>query len=147
MFGVDPNQQSTSGYDGFMAFAFYANLAGKNLTTDSLITAMESGKVFGGHLRRCAGVVLEGQPSRRVGGDHRPDQERRRWGDHRPQPVLQVREVKHRDRRLRGWVERLIRRSSKSEGGRPILIFRKVKRWVAQGATHPQNHRDVRLVV
>lgn len=46
MFGVDPNQQSTSGYDGFMAFAFYANLAGKNLTTDSLITAMESGKVF-----------------------------------------------------------------------------------------------------
>lgn len=46
MFGVDPNLQSTSGYDGAMAFAFYANLAGKNLTTDSLIAAMESGKVF-----------------------------------------------------------------------------------------------------
>lgn len=46
MFGVDPNLQSTSGYDGAMAFAFYAGLAGKNLTTDSLITAMESGKVF-----------------------------------------------------------------------------------------------------
>ena len=46
MFGIDPNLQSTSGYDGFMAFAFYAGLAGKNLTTDSLIAAMESGKVF-----------------------------------------------------------------------------------------------------
>ncbi|MFT4119621.1 ABC transporter substrate-binding protein [Bradyrhizobium sp.] len=46
MFGVDPNLQSTSGYDGAMAFAFYAGLAGKNLTTDSLIAAMESGKVF-----------------------------------------------------------------------------------------------------
>jgi ABC-type branched-subunit amino acid transport system substrate-binding protein len=46
MFGVDPNLQSTSGYDGAMAFAFYAGLAGKNLTTDSLIAAMESGKVY-----------------------------------------------------------------------------------------------------
>ena len=46
MFGIDPNLQSTSGYDGAMAFAFYAGLAGKNLTTDSLIGAMESGKVF-----------------------------------------------------------------------------------------------------
>jgi branched-chain amino acid transport system substrate-binding protein len=46
MFGVDPNLQSTSGYDGFMAFAFYAGLAGKNLTTETLIAAMESGKVF-----------------------------------------------------------------------------------------------------
>lgn len=46
MFGIDPNLQSTSGYDGAMAFAFYAKLAGKDLTTDSLIAAMESGKVF-----------------------------------------------------------------------------------------------------
>ncbi len=46
MFGVDPNLQSTSGYDGAMAFAFYAGLAGKNLTTETLIAAMESGKVF-----------------------------------------------------------------------------------------------------
>jgi ABC-type branched-subunit amino acid transport system substrate-binding protein len=46
MFGFDPNLQSTSGYDGAMAFAFYAGLAGKNLTTESLIAAMESGKVF-----------------------------------------------------------------------------------------------------
>lgn len=46
MFGIDPNLQSTSGYDGAMAFAFYAGLAGKNLTTNSLIAAMESGKVF-----------------------------------------------------------------------------------------------------
>jgi ABC-type branched-subunit amino acid transport system substrate-binding protein len=46
MFGFDPNLQSTSGYDGAMAFAFYAGLAGKNLTTESLIAAMESGKVY-----------------------------------------------------------------------------------------------------
>lgn len=46
MFGVDPNLQSTTGYNGMMAFAFFAGLAGKNLTTDLLIAAMESGKGF-----------------------------------------------------------------------------------------------------
>jgi branched-chain amino acid transport system substrate-binding protein len=46
MFGIDPNLQSTSGYDGTMAFAFYAGLAGKNLKTGSLIAALETGKVF-----------------------------------------------------------------------------------------------------
>jgi branched-chain amino acid transport system substrate-binding protein len=43
MFGVAPNLQVTSGYNGMMTFAHFAKLAGKNLTTDSLITAMESG--------------------------------------------------------------------------------------------------------
>lgn len=46
MFGVDPNLQSTAGYDGAMAFAHYAALAGKNLTTEGMINAMESGNVF-----------------------------------------------------------------------------------------------------
>jgi branched-chain amino acid transport system substrate-binding protein len=45
-FGTDPNIQSIAGYDGVQAFAFYARLAGKNLTTESMIDAMESGKVF-----------------------------------------------------------------------------------------------------
>lgn len=44
--GVEPNLQSTSGYNGAMVFAYFAGLAGKNLTTDSMITAMESGKVY-----------------------------------------------------------------------------------------------------
>ena len=46
MFGTDPNIQATAGYDGVEAFAFYARLAGKNLTTQSLMEAMESGKQF-----------------------------------------------------------------------------------------------------
>ena len=46
MFGAAPNLQVTSGYNGMMTFAYYAGLAGKNLTTDSLIAAMESGKEF-----------------------------------------------------------------------------------------------------
>jgi branched-chain amino acid transport system substrate-binding protein len=45
-FGTDPNLQTVAGYDGVQAFAFYAVLAGRNLTTESMIEAMESGKVF-----------------------------------------------------------------------------------------------------
>ncbi|GGC47440.1 ABC transporter substrate-binding protein [Chelatococcus reniformis] len=45
-FGVEPNNQVIAGYNGLMTFAFYANLAGKNLTTESLLDAMESGKEF-----------------------------------------------------------------------------------------------------
>ena len=45
-FGIDPNLQTTTGYNGVMAFAFYAKLAGKALTTESMITALESGKEF-----------------------------------------------------------------------------------------------------
>jgi branched-chain amino acid transport system substrate-binding protein len=46
MFGTAPNLQTTSGYNGMMTFAHYAKLAGKNLTTDSLIAAMESGEGY-----------------------------------------------------------------------------------------------------
>ncbi len=46
MFGIDPNLQTTSGYNGAMVFAHYAAMAGKNLTTESLMAALESGKAF-----------------------------------------------------------------------------------------------------
>lgn len=46
MHGVDPNLQSTSGYNGAMVFAHYAAMAGKNLTTEAMIAALESGKVY-----------------------------------------------------------------------------------------------------
>lgn len=46
MFGIEPNSQTTSGYNGVQAFAHYARLAGKDLTTQKVIEAMESGKVF-----------------------------------------------------------------------------------------------------
>lgn len=46
MFGIDPNAQSTSGYNGINVFAFYANIAGKDLTTESMIKALEAGKVY-----------------------------------------------------------------------------------------------------
>lgn len=46
LFGVDPNLQTTAGYNGVMAFAYFAGLAGKDLTTEKVIEAMESGKEF-----------------------------------------------------------------------------------------------------
>ena len=46
MFGVAPNLQVTSGYNGMMTFAHYAKLAGKNLTNDAFIAAMESGQTY-----------------------------------------------------------------------------------------------------
>ena len=46
MFGEEPNNQTVTGYNGVKAFAFYAGLAGKALTTESLLTALESGKEF-----------------------------------------------------------------------------------------------------
>jgi ABC-type branched-subunit amino acid transport system substrate-binding protein len=45
-FGVPANLQTTAGYNGVMAFAHFANLAGKDLTTEKLVEAMESGKAF-----------------------------------------------------------------------------------------------------
>ncbi len=45
-FGVAPNIQTTAGYDGVQAFAHFAKLAGRNLTTDSLLAALESGSEF-----------------------------------------------------------------------------------------------------
>lgn len=46
MFGIDANQQSTAGYNGVMVFAHFAKKAGKTLTTESLMTALESGETF-----------------------------------------------------------------------------------------------------
>ncbi len=46
MFGVPANLQVTAGYNGLMAFAYYAGLVGKDLTTDKLLETMESGKEF-----------------------------------------------------------------------------------------------------
>jgi ABC-type branched-subunit amino acid transport system substrate-binding protein len=46
MFGIEANQQATAGYNGVMVFAHFAEMAGKKLTTEALITALESGKVF-----------------------------------------------------------------------------------------------------
>jgi branched-chain amino acid transport system substrate-binding protein len=46
MFGVSPNLQATTGYNGVMTFAYFAGLAGKDLTTDSLVNAMESGQGY-----------------------------------------------------------------------------------------------------
>ncbi|NVN85048.1 MAG: ABC transporter substrate-binding protein [Rhodopseudomonas sp.] len=45
-FGIEANQQATAGYNGVMVFAHFAEIAGKNLTTESLIAALESGKTF-----------------------------------------------------------------------------------------------------
>ena len=36
----------TAGYNGVMAFAHYAKLAGKDLTTEKVLDAMESGAEF-----------------------------------------------------------------------------------------------------
>jgi ABC-type branched-subunit amino acid transport system substrate-binding protein len=46
MFGIEANQQATAGYNGVMVFAHFAEMAGKKLTTEALITALESGKAF-----------------------------------------------------------------------------------------------------
>ncbi len=46
MFGVAPNLQVTSGYNGMMTFAHYAKQCGKDLTTDCLINKMETGEPF-----------------------------------------------------------------------------------------------------
>ncbi len=45
-FGTIANLQVTAGYNGVMAFAHYAKLAGKDLTTEKVLDAMESGAEF-----------------------------------------------------------------------------------------------------
>ncbi len=45
-FGTEPNTQAAVGYNAVMTFAHYAKLAGKDLTGQKLLTAMESGDVF-----------------------------------------------------------------------------------------------------
>jgi ABC-type branched-subunit amino acid transport system substrate-binding protein len=45
-FGTEPNSQAVIGYNAVMTFAHYAQLAGKDLTGQKLLDAMESGNVF-----------------------------------------------------------------------------------------------------
>jgi branched-chain amino acid transport system substrate-binding protein len=46
MFGIPANTQAIIGYNTIETFAFYANLAGKDLTGQNLLAALESGKEF-----------------------------------------------------------------------------------------------------
>src|SRR5438876_7858416 len=46
MFGTDANTQAIIGYNAIETFAFYANLAGKDLTGQKLLDALESGKEY-----------------------------------------------------------------------------------------------------
>jgi branched-chain amino acid transport system substrate-binding protein len=46
MFGTDANTQAIIGYNAIKTFAFYADLAGKDLTGQKLVEALESGKEF-----------------------------------------------------------------------------------------------------
>jgi len=48
-FGVDANTQAIVGYNVIATFAFYANLAGKDLTGQKLLDALESGKEYRDH--------------------------------------------------------------------------------------------------
>jgi branched-chain amino acid transport system substrate-binding protein len=45
-FHMEPNSQAIIGYDDMQTFAFYANLAGKDLTGQKFLAALESGKEF-----------------------------------------------------------------------------------------------------
>jgi branched-chain amino acid transport system substrate-binding protein len=46
MYNSEPNTQAVIGYNTIMTFVHYANLAGKDLTGQKLLTALESGDVF-----------------------------------------------------------------------------------------------------
>lgn len=46
MFGTDANTQAIIGYNAVMTFAFYANKAGKDLTGQKMLDALESGDKF-----------------------------------------------------------------------------------------------------
>src|SRR6478735_5553553 len=46
MFGADANTQAIIGYNTVMTFAFYANKAGKDLTGQKMLDALESGEKF-----------------------------------------------------------------------------------------------------
>jgi branched-chain amino acid transport system substrate-binding protein len=46
MFGIDANTQAILGYNCIEAFAFFANLAGKDLSGEKLLAALESGQEF-----------------------------------------------------------------------------------------------------
>ena len=46
MFGTDANTQAIIGYNAIQTFAFYANKAGKDLTGQKMMDALESGDKF-----------------------------------------------------------------------------------------------------
>jgi branched-chain amino acid transport system substrate-binding protein len=46
MFGIAANTQAIIGYNAIETFAFYASLAGRDLTGQNLLAALESGKEF-----------------------------------------------------------------------------------------------------
>jgi hypothetical protein len=46
MFGADANTQAIIGYNAVEIFAFYANLAGRDLTGQKFLEALESGKEY-----------------------------------------------------------------------------------------------------
>jgi len=46
MFGTDANTQSVIGYNAVMTFAYFAQLAGKDLTGEKMLASLESGKEF-----------------------------------------------------------------------------------------------------
>ena len=46
MFGISANTQAIIGYNAIETFAFYAGLAGRNLTGQNFLAALESGKEF-----------------------------------------------------------------------------------------------------
>src|SRR5690606_15013345 len=46
MYNAEPNTQAVIGYNAVMTFAHYAKLAGKDLTGQKLLAALESGDVF-----------------------------------------------------------------------------------------------------
>ncbi|HML06563.1 MAG TPA: ABC transporter substrate-binding protein [Xanthobacteraceae bacterium] len=46
MFGIDANTQAIIGYNAIEAFAFFANAAGKDLTGEKFLAALESGKGY-----------------------------------------------------------------------------------------------------
>ena len=46
MFGTDANTQSVIGYNAVMTFAYFAQLAGKDLTGEKMLMSLESGKEF-----------------------------------------------------------------------------------------------------
>ena len=45
-FGTDANTQAIIGYNAVQTFAFYVNLAGKDLTGQKFLDALESGKEY-----------------------------------------------------------------------------------------------------
>jgi hypothetical protein len=46
MFGTDANTQAIIGYNAIETFAFYANKAGKDLTGQKMLDALEAGDKF-----------------------------------------------------------------------------------------------------